>query len=349
MWENTFAKEPFDCRLMILRLFQKIWIPVLGALAGALLLGGGYWLWNEVIAGDKLYTITSTYDVLYGEDPQTGFRYTYINNHTWNTWMDTDHFQEKIVGRLAEEGITLTKEQLADYLAADLPSDLEIPITIVTTPDKELTEQLNRAVQAAMVDFGEERIEIVRLNVVDTGVTLLVDNSPRTVQASILGAVAGTLFVLFMMFIRFCLKEAVWVPETFTFRFGIPAIGLIAAEEEKLSEEDCENLRSLFGGRKRIAVTAWDPQLDLNAAKEALPKTEGCEYVCIPSMEQVPQAAGLLREADGVLLVVEAGESCGRNIMHLLHNMKIQDISVTGALLWNGDRKLLKAYYKMPL
>lgn len=296
-----------------------------------------------------MYSVTSQYNVVYGSDPSTNYPYSYINAYTWKTWMTTDFFQELISDQLTLEGITLTKEQLDMYVTADLPSDLEMPITVVTTPDRELSVALNRAVQGAMKAFGEQKIEIVTLGVVDTGAPITVDNSPRTVQAGILGAVSGTLFVLFVMFVRYCLEEAVWVPETFTFRFGIPAIGLIAAGEEILQDADACNLYYLFEGKKKIAVTAADPELDLNAVTECLPVMKGCEYICIPSMEQVPEAAKALRQVDAVLLIVEAGANCGRNVMHLLEKMKLQDVKVTGALLWNGDRKLLEAYYKLPL
>ena len=116
------------------------------------------------------------------------------------------------------------------------------------------------------------------------------------------------------------------MPETFTFRFGIPMLGAVGASESVLSETDEANLTYYLRGKKQIAVTAADPRLDLKAVVKCLPMIPGLEYVCIPSFEQVPLAAECLRKADDILLIVEAGENGGRRIMHLLEDLKVQDV-----------------------
>ena len=353
MWECSYAKEPFDLRLLVLWGLRRIWIVILGMVLGALILGGGYDLWNGVITGEKQYAVTTMYEVVYGSDPKTGYEYTYINDFTWNQLVTTDLFLEMLKEQGEKEGgrvAALLQEESflqhpKNYLAADLPSDLRMPTTTVTTTDRELSVALNRAVQGAMEALGEYKLEIERIMVADTKEPTLVDNTPRTVQASILGAVSGALFVLFILFCHYCMSEGIWVPETFTFRFGIPMLGAIAASEKSLLEADAANLAYYFRGKEQIAVTAADPQLDLKAVTGCLPEIPDLEYVCIPSFEQVPEAAECLRKADGILLVVEAGRNGGRRIMHLIESLKVQDVQVTGALLWNADRRLLNRYY----
>ena len=353
MWECSYAKEPFDLKLLVLWGLRQVWIVILGSVLGALLVGGGYCLWNGVIAGEKQYSVTTMYEVIYGSDPNTQYEYTYINDFTWNQLVTTDLFldfmkeqAEKETGALAtflqEEDFVQHPE---NYLAADLPSDLRMPTTTVTTSDRELSEALNRVVQRAMEALGEYKLEIERIMVADTKEPVLVDNTPRTLQASILGAVSGALFVLFALFVSYCMSEGIWVPETFTFRFGIPMLGAVGTSETALLEADGANLTYHFRGKKQIAVMAADPQLDLKAVVKCLPVVPDLTYVCIPSFEQVPQAAECLRKADGILLIVEAGTNGGRRIMHLLESLKMQDVQVTGALLWNADRKLLNRYY----
>ncbi len=353
MWECSYAKEPFDLRLLVLWGLRRIWIVILGTVLGALILGGGYYLWNGVIAGSKQYSVTTMYEVIYGSDPKTQYEYTYINGYTWNQLVTTDLFLELLTEQAEKEGgaaAALLKEDSfvqhpEQYLAAALPSDLRMPTTTVTTPDRELSVALNRAVQGAMEALGEYKLEIQRIMVADTKEPVLVDNTPRTVQASILGAVSGALFVLFILFCRYCMMEGIWVPETFTFRFGIPMLGAVASSEKTLKETYAANLAYYFRERKQIAVTAVDPQLDLKGAAACLPVLPDVEYVCIPSFEQVPEAAEYLRKADGILLIVKAGTDGGRRIMHFLEMLKVQECQVTGALLWDADRKLLDAYY----
>ncbi len=353
MWECSYAKEPFDLRLLVLWGLRRIWTVILGTLVGALIVGGGYFIWNEVIAGQKQYSVTTLYEAVYGSDPKTQYEYTYINAFTWNELVTTDLFLDFLKEEAAKEGdlveALLTEDSFVlhpeNYLSAALPSDLRMPTTTVTTSDPELSIALNRAVQRAMEALGEYKLEIERIMVADTEDPILVDNTPRTLQASILGAVSGALFVLFILFCYYCMSEGIWVPESFTFRFGIPMLGAVAGEERQLSETDVANLAYCFRGKKRIAVTAVDPQLDLKAVVAALPVIPDAEYVCIPSFEQVPQAAEYLRDADGILLAVKAGSDSGRRIMHLLESLKLQDCQVSAALLWDADKWLLHTYY----
>ncbi len=348
MWKCSYAKEPFDLRLLVLWGLRRIWTVFLGILLGALLIGGGYQLWNGVIAGEKQYSVTTMYEVIYGNDPNTNYEYTYINGYTWKQLMETDLFLEFLQEQ--EDAPSFVKEPAfvknpGKYLSADLPSDLRMPTTTVTTSDPELSAALDRAVQGAMEELGEYKLEIERIQVADTGEAVLVDNTPRTLHATILGAVSGALFVLFILFCQYCMSDSIWVPETFTFRYGIPMVGAVSASETALKETEETNFAYLFRDKKQIAVTAADSQLDLTAVVSCLPELADTEYVCVPGFEQVPQAAEPLRKADAILLVIAAGTDGGRQIMHLMESLKMQDCQVTGALLWNADRRLLDAYY----
>ena len=42
MWQCSYAKEPFDTRLFVLRCIKKWKIVLSGILLGMLILGGGY-------------------------------------------------------------------------------------------------------------------------------------------------------------------------------------------------------------------------------------------------------------------------------------------------------------------
>ena len=55
-----------------------------------------------------------------------------------------------------------------------------------------------------------------------------------------------------------------------------------------------------------------------------------------------------MREADGVLLAVNAGRHSGRKLERVLEFFATQEIPVTAALLWEADEKLIRAYYSLP-
>ena len=87
--EVSYGKEPFDLRLMCLRLCRDLWKILAVTVVGTLLFGGGYYVKNVVLQPDPGYAASSTYKVEYKENPNAAGAY-YINEATWNTmnfWM----------------------------------------------------------------------------------------------------------------------------------------------------------------------------------------------------------------------------------------------------------------------
>ena len=84
--EVSYGKEPFDLRLMCLRLCRNLWKILAVTVVGTLLFGGGYYVKNVVLQPDPGYAASSTYKVEYKENPNAAGAY-YINEATWNTMM----------------------------------------------------------------------------------------------------------------------------------------------------------------------------------------------------------------------------------------------------------------------
>lgn len=352
MWNWSNAKEPFDLKLMVLRLMKNIWIPIIAALLGAAIIGGGYYLKNVVWGGETRYELTQTYYVEYGTDPQTGNEYTYINDASWNNWVKTDWFTDRIweialKAGMKPEAYGITKQELPGFLTADLPTDLRVPTATVETPDKELTAILGEALEQTFFAFGEEQKEIDAIRLVDETEVSVAERDIRTLRACILGAVLALFFTLLIMLLWFIADDSVRIPETFAFRYGIPMLGAVTEGKDgkKLTVETAENINYVFRdalqSEGQIAVTAVESETDLAAVAALLPEAE---YVCIPGILQVPEAAEKLREAKGILLLVQAGAGNGKTVEQVLHNLKVQDCVVTGALLTDADERLLQAY-----
>ncbi|MBQ7955092.1 MAG: hypothetical protein IJ282_05030 [Lachnospiraceae bacterium] len=353
MWEWNYAKEPFDMKLLVLRFLKKIWIPVIAALLGAAIIGGGYWLIRTVTAGPAEYELTSSYYVEYGTDPQTGYEYTYINHASWDTWIKTDYFvdniwEEALNSGLQPEKYGIGKQDLPTFLAADLPSDLRMPISVVTTTDAELTEILAKAVEKAFVAFAGDQKEIDAIKVVDTSDVVPVDKDIRTFRACVLGAVLAVFFALICMLLYFIADDGIYLPWIFSCRYAVPALGAVAGYGEALHllKGTAENVDYRFRDCKTVAVTAVEEDTDLKAVAALIENenTEGKEFVCIPSILQVPEAAEKLRQMDGVLLLVRAGVCNGTQITKVLHELAIGECKVDGVLLTDADEKLIENY-----
>ena len=99
--EVSYGKEPFDLRLMCLRLCRNLWKILAVTVVGTLLFGGGYYVKNVVLQPDPGYAASSTYKVEYKENPNAAGAY-YINEATWNTMIHTGEFLDGVEKHLQE-------------------------------------------------------------------------------------------------------------------------------------------------------------------------------------------------------------------------------------------------------
>lgn len=342
MFELDFAKEPFDSKLFVLRFLKRIWIVFAGALLGAVLVGGSNYLTKVTFGGPTLYEIETEYYVNYYTDPSTGRVNNYINQATWENWITTDWFKDRIWEHALELGLPeeaiVTKETLPDYVSATLQTDLHIPVTYAQGPSENLTKLLNEAVKLTMADFAERQEEILGVEVIDETPIHVKDRDDRTLRACILGAVLGVFASGLLLALSIVADSTIYVPETFTYRYGLAMLGTLCKGEKELSPEAKANISYKFQkAEKKIVI----PVMEGMQVPEAL-LAEG--FVAV-GREALPGAYEKLREAEGVLLLVEAGKSSGKSMEHLLHELKLQECLVKGAMLSEADAGLLKAYY----
>lgn len=342
MFELDFAKEPFDSKLFILCFLKKIWIVFAGALLGGLLVGGGNYLTKVTFGGPTLYEIEMQYYVNYYTDPETGAVNTYINKETWESWIATDWFKDRIWTHAQELGLAgdtnLTQDVLPEYISATILTDLHIPVTYVNAETESTVKLLNEAVKLTMVDFAQRQGEILGVEVIDETTIHVKDRDDRTLRACILGAVLGTLAAGVVLALYIAADSSIHVPETFTYRYGLAMLGALCKGERELGAETKANLSYKFEqAEKKFAVLATQGA--------ALPEALLAEGFVAVGQDTLTEAYGRLREADGVLVLAEAGKTTGKCIEHVLHELKIQDCPVKGALLYGADAALLKAYY----
>ena len=83
--EVSYGKEPFDLRLMCLRLCRNLWKILAVTVVGTLLFGGGYYVKNVLLQPDPGYAASSTYKVEYKENPNAAGAYS-IRENSWMVW-----------------------------------------------------------------------------------------------------------------------------------------------------------------------------------------------------------------------------------------------------------------------
>lgn len=375
MWEGHYGKEPFDLRLTVLRMVRRLPQILAVTLAGTLLFGGGYTLKNVWLDREREYAHTSTYKIEYVEEPAQSGDY-YINEMSWNTYVKSGAFLTAVKERLAEDSMLaedslleegmvtqasgegqqiessdadMEIEELAAMISAKLPSDWHVPTVTVVTDDPFQSMLIARAVEAVMTQqFTEIATELKQVTLIDSDAEATeVLPDVRPVRAFVLSAILSLFFAVLVIWLTEVTADSIWLPVTLRSRYGLAAVGTIE------SRELLENLAYRFQGKQNVALCAADADCNPVQALEALQhrlasgkaELRELQWTALPTPLLEPETAEHLREIDGVLLLVRAGQHTGKPLEYLLEYFAEQEIPVTAALLWEADEKLIRAYY----
>ncbi len=364
MWEGSYASEPFDLRLTILRMMRNLGRIVLFTLAGTLIFGGGYYVKNVLLGEGIQYEMTITCKMEYTNPPVQSGDY-YINDMTWNTYVDSEDFR-----KMLNESVTFIsssffisdldtwtehEEGLAGALNATVASDIHVPSITVSTPVAGKTEFLCQAVQEVLVgSFAESIPEVASIRIIDVSEVTPVKPDVRPLRAIILSAVLSFFFVMVFFLIREISADSIWLPATLRRRYGLSAVGTVN------SKEFVRNLQYVFQDQFSVAVCSAHESIDANEVIKALQERKAGEkdgeqakepdkdWIAVNSPMSDEKSTVYLHGADGVLLVVKAGLHTGKPLEYLLEYFAVQDVKVTAAVLWDADERLIRSYYLLP-
>lgn len=340
MWKGYYGKEPFDLRLTALRMLSGLPLIIGITLLGSLLLGGGYYVKNVLLEGESRYSATSRYRIEYAVEEEKDVGTVYINQMSWNTYLRSEMFLEEVRKYMTQMSET-------DWaLEALVESDLRLLTTVVTTDDPEKSILIAGAVEAALErEFARQIKEIDEIRVIDSGDSAgEVVPDVRPGRAFALSAVLSCFFAIVILLLKETGDDSIWLPSSLWKRYGLRSAGTPE------SKEFAENLRYFFPqGMERVALCGCGDGTDLKDVSEKLrqkcPETVGGKWF---AAEEDPFGAGVcdrLRQAEGVLLAVQAGRHGGRRLERVLEYLEQQDCRVTAAVLWGADERLIRRYY----
>lgn len=346
MFEAQYGREPFDLRLTVLRLIRNLHIIVLVTLLGTLVFGGGYYVKNVLLVTSHYYKAVSTYKVEYTDEPSKSGDY-YINEMSWNTYVQSGDFLEALTDTMAEMGVQqVDSQELAGMLSAALASDIHVPSVAVTSESQALSIQIERAVEKTMTEyFAESNPQIREIRVINQAVDAEeVKPDVRPVRAVILSAVLSCFFAVVIFLLYEIGNDGIWLPASVRKRYGLKCVGTIGGMEFG------SNTEYIFRNMKRVAVCTAEDESDPKPVADILGVVSSTQTEWIPVQAPVicPESAQCMREMDGVILCVNAGNHAGKKIERVLEFMKEQDIDVTAVLLNNADEWLIRTYYLIP-
>lgn len=356
MWKNYYGKEPFDLRLAVLRLLYKLPFIAAVTLLGTLLFGGGYYLKNVALRGQRLYAATSFYRLEYAVDSVEDMMNVFINEMSWNTYVHSGMFLDAVNRHLTEEGgAEIDNAELEESIEAFVLSDVRIPSTVVTTDSPEESVRIAHAVEAAMTrEMAGLISEIEEAVVIEPGITAEeVIPHTRVGRAFVFGALMSCFFAVTILLLKEAGDDSIWLPSSLWRRYGLRSVGTVE------SKELAENMRYFFRGEAPgkgekphgTAVCAAQPRTDsakvLEELRKLCPDIVDEKWIALPLPLEDPEVCGKLREMDGILLAVKAGSHAGRQLERVLDHLAQQDCNVTAAILWDADEKLIKRYNRV--
>ena len=344
MWECSFAGETMDYKLFWLRFAKKIWIIIAATILGALVVGVPYYLVNITFGPDPSYKVVSEYYLDYAEDAN-GKTYDYYNFYTWGEVAKTDEFVGILQSYLPKE-VSFDADTLRSYTDATVESDTRYLFTEVVTEDAETSLTIARAMEKAVAEFGNIRKEFQDVKIITSPQTAE-ETYPdvRPVRAIVVGILLGFVTGLIGVCVYIITDSSVYLPNVMEKRYQIKALGCLSFSESKnnvcYAMKDCKNAAVLWVDHNHIEKGEEAAGFIENALKES------CEVSLVKQEVLAPDFDfDAVRKKDAVVLMVAAGNKNGKKIERIVEQLRRQDIGISGAFLYNEDKKLMKHYYR---
>lgn len=345
MWKGYYGNEPFDAKLAVLRLIANLNRIIAVTVLGTLLFGGGYYVKNILLQGEKKFQAVSVYKLDYAD---TGWAAngSYINEATWNTWINTKEMEDAIKKYLDADGM-----QAEVQLQAKVGSDLRVPSTEVISSSREYSLIYAKALEKAMVnDFpGLNPKDVTAIRVIDPAAEATeVHPDVRPVRAFILSGILTLFFAVTIFLLKEWGEDSIRIPAVLYRRYGLRTLDTIQ------KQGTLADLDFFFDGKKRVAVCAVEDNTDADRVceylrdleKEGKEEKDAHEWIAFPAVLSDRTVCEKIKALDGILLVVKSGGHAGKPLEYVLQILDEHECGITCALLWGADEKLIRNYYR---
>ena len=307
---------------------RKIWLVLLAALTGALIGCACYLVVHVVYAPAREYEAVGKLYIDFAEK-STGEAYQYYNGYTWDDLMKTDPIL-KYTMTLLPEGYQ--EELVRDAVTADILTDIRLLTITVRTHDPAQTREILEATEQSLVHFATTIRELEQITVYRTTEPEAVIFDLQTGRVAAVCGVLCALAALLVLFLYYAMDDAIYLPEDIRQRYGLPVLGVLGWKEEELQANLNYRYPQEKAGLLLLEETAEELP-EVNAEVETVRFSEGTEFY------------EKLRSFDKVVVRVPCGEKNGKQLQHLLEQLKLQDCPADAIILCNGDKKLLNQYY----
>lgn len=364
--------ETMNLRSFYLRLLRKIWIVPLMAVTGAIIAGGIYTLVSVTFGPQKTYSAQAKMYLNFAYDEDTGSLVDWYNAYTWNMLMTTDDIFNVMIDELKEKGVTvvegdgpssatgdgvvITRDELASYITAEIPSDIRVMLLTAESPDGELSDAIIEASVSSMENYGRINEAFDSIKNLSITKASLVTYSNKTITAAIFGAIIALVASVLLLLLWDAVDDAVYVPEDCEKRYRLPVLGVLFDEKvDFFRNELIAAIEKITAPSAEIAVISVDSIKDDVVSKEdtrlLLDNIEGA--LGENDRKFIPMAVPgsdldnyrKISTCDGVILCVPYGKRKGAMAEHVIGQLTKHECPILGIILVRADKKFVASYY----
>lgn len=318
--QEQYWQEKVDSKAFLINLLYRLPYMMLIGVAGAVLGSGLYLLIAMMAAREPVYYAETEYYVDFAEGQLEAKHY--YNDFTWNDVMT----HEGILGRSMEMlGSSYDREVVKGMITADILSDVRYLTITVRGGNQEEVARISEVTEKALELFAQEKEEFDSILQVENNGVQMEEVPLFTWRAFVLGFIVGFLMALFVVGVKLSIGDAVYTKAQVEQYFGIPALGILyRGAQNDLKNEKC----------MQTCKMNWEylRQKQERTGEVMLLRNMG-EY----SYEE-------LRGKAGIVLEIPFGKACRNKITDMIHEMKLQDCVILGAILVEADRRWLRLY-----
>lgn len=309
-----------------------------------MLCGGLYGIWHSRALGNRNYEARSQYYITFEEIEDENFFAFYYNGYTWNDLLSSD----PILGyamTLLPEGYD--RSYVDDCVKAEILSDVRVLTTTVTAPSAEEVVLFQDAIEQAVVHYTGVGEKLERIEVILSRAPELEDVANHMLRAAAVGAAGAALLAVLLLLFVIAIEDAVYLPQEFEERFGIPCAGVDCGF---LRAELAANEAQLCGGSNSQGSNSQgsNSQGSSSQGEDRSGNRVGGEYPVVGMQRLLDGDESVfheIRERGGVIFSFPQGKANGKRLARAIHNLKLQDCRIVCARITDADERLLKRYY----
>ena len=218
---KEFMQEQMDLKRFSICFVNKIWLIILATVIGAFLGSGLYLLMEVLFDKEEEFVQVSDYYLEFAFD-ESGAVYQAFNGYTWDDLLSTDPIMNYALALLPEG---MTKEYVDRVVTATIPADIRYLKITVVTKNKDEAEQIGRAMEQALIHFGEEQREFSQIRLTEFVDPVQKVEESQWLRAGIAGMLVAFLISMISVVLIYILDDSIYTQEELEEKFSLKSLG----------------------------------------------------------------------------------------------------------------------------